>query len=376
MKHSAVIKLLRDLVAIPSVNPQGEPGTDKTGEAEIAAFVAQRLRRMGADVEFQYAEPDRPTVIGKLAARGRAKRAVAFAPHTDTVSVAGMTIEPFKPVVRGDKLYGRGAADTKGSLAAFLAAMERAARSRAAREHDIYLIALMGEESGNDGAKFLMRHKWPKLLGKLDFVIVGEPTELDIVNAHKGSLWFRATTRGRACHGAMPEHGENAITKMTRIIGRLERDFMPRLARRRHPVLGCATMNIGTIRGGTKVNIVPDRCAMEVDLRTLPGDDHVAMLRKLRAMPGRPEVEVMTDCAGLQTPAGNPFVRQLVAAGGGRCVGAPWFCDAAVFAERGVQAVAFGPGSIKQGHTKDEFTSISQVERCEVIIGRFLENLP
>jgi acetylornithine deacetylase/succinyl-diaminopimelate desuccinylase family protein len=376
MKRSRVIQLLCDLVAIPSVNPQGDAGTPHTGEAEIAAFVAQRLRRMGADIEFQYVEPKRPTVIGKLAARGRAKRAMAFAPHTDTVSVAGMTIEPFKPVIRGDKLYGRGAADTKGSLAAFLIAMERMARSRAAREHDVYLIALMGEESGNDGVKYLMRHRRPRLLGKLDFAVVGEPTELAIVNAHKGSLWFRATTRGRACHGAMPERGENAITKMTRIIGKLERDFIPRLARRRHPVLGRATMNIGTIRGGSKVNIVPDLCAMEVDLRTLPGDDHAALLRKLRAMPGRPEIEVMTDCVGLQTPAGNPFVRQLAAAGGGRCAGAPWFCDAAVFAGRGVPAVAFGPGSIRQGHTKDEFTSVSQVERCEAIIGRFLENLP
>lgn len=375
MKHSRVIQLLCDLVAIPSVNPQGDAGTLHTGEAEIADFIAKRLRQMGADVEFQYVEPGRPTVIGKLAARGRARRAVAFAPHTDTVSVAGMTIEPFKPVIRGDKLCGRGSADTKGSLAAFMAAMERLARSRAAREHDIYLIALMGEESGNDGVKFLVRHRWPKLLGKLDFAIVGEPTELRIVNAHKGSLWFRATTRGRACHGAMPERGENAITKMTRIVGQLERDFMPRLAQQTHPVLGRATMNIGTIRGGSKVNIVPDRCAMEVDLRTLPGDDHAGLLRKLRAMPGRPEIEVMTDCAGLQTPEGNPFVRQLAAAGAGRCAGAPWFCDAAVFARQGVPAVAFGPGSIRQGHTKDEFTSVSQVERCEAIIGRFLENL-
>jgi acetylornithine deacetylase/succinyl-diaminopimelate desuccinylase-like protein len=141
-------------------------------------------------------------------------------------------------------------------------------------------------------------------------------------------------------------------------------------------VLGCATLNIGTIRGGSKVNIVPDRCELEVDHRTLPGDDHAAILRKFGEMPGRPEIGVLVDCAGLQTPPDDPFVRHLVTVSGGRCVGAPWFCDAAEFARHGVPSVAFGPGSIRQGHTKDEFTSISQVERCEAIIGRFLENLP
>jgi acetylornithine deacetylase/succinyl-diaminopimelate desuccinylase family protein len=376
MKKSGVIQLLCDLIAIPSVCPQGDPGTARTGEAAIAKFVADFLRRTGADVELQYGAPNRPTVIGKLAARGRRKRAVGFGPHTDTVGVAGMSIEPFKPVIRGDRLYGRGAADTKGSLAAFLWAMKRIAqRRRSGFEHDVCMIALMGEESGNDGAKYMMSHKLPMLLGKPDFVVVGEPTGLDIVTAHKGALWFRVRTRGRSCHGAMPEQGENAIYKMKQIVEHLRRRYVPRLARRRHPVLGRATINVGTIRGGTKVNIVADHCEIEVDHRTLPGDDHADILRTLKAELGGAEVEAFCDCAGLHTPRDNPFVRQLAAAGGGRCVGAPWFCDAAVFAQKGIPAVAFGPGSIAQAHTRDEFTSVSQVERCAAIAERFLLNL-
>ena len=375
MKYSGVIQLLRDLVAIPSVSPQGDPGTDRTGEEEIAKFIAGFLRRIGADVELQYVEPGRPNVIGKLGARGRARRAIALGPHTDTVSVRGMTIEPFTPVVRGGRLYGRGASDTKGNLAAFLWAMKRLAESRTARrDNDIYFTGLMGEESGNDGVKHLMRRGKSKLAGRLDFAIVGEPTELDIVNAHKGALWLRIATRGRSCHGATPERGENAIYKMGRIVDWLEHDYAARLTRR-HPVLGRATLNVGTIRGGSKVNIVPARCEIEVDHRTLPGEDHMKLLRELKVQFGRIETEALNDNAGLDTPASHPMVVQLAAASGGRCVGAPWFSDGAIFAQHGVPAVAFGAGSIAQAHTRDEFTSVPQVERCAAAMETFLANL-
>lgn len=375
MKHSGVIQLLRDLVAIPSVNPQGDPGTDQTGEQEIAKFIASFLRRIGADVEMQYVEPGRPNVIGRLGARGRARRAIALGPHTDTVSVRGMTIQPFEPVVRGGRLYGRGSSDTKANVAAFLWAMKRLAESRAAsRDNDIYFIGLMGEESGNDGVKYLMGHKRPKLLDRLDFAIVGEPTEMDIVNAHKGSLWFRIATRGRSCHGATPERGDNAIYKMSRIVDWLEHGCAAQLTRR-HPLLGQATVNVGTIRGGSKVNIVPARCEIEVDHRTLPGDDHAKFLRQLRARFGRIEIEVINDNTGLDTPATHPMVVQLRAASGGRCVGAPWFSDGAIFARHGVPAVAFGAGSIAQAHTRDEFISVPQVERCAAMMEKFLANL-
>jgi acetylornithine deacetylase/succinyl-diaminopimelate desuccinylase-like protein len=375
MKHSGVIQLLRDLVAIPSVSPQGDPGTDRTGEAEIAKFIGGFLRRIGADVEFQYVEPGRPNVIGKLAARGRARRSVALGPHTDTVSVRGMTIAPFDPVVRGGRLYGRGASDTKGNAAAFLWAMKRLAESRAAsRDNDIFFVGLMGEESGNDGVKHLMRGGKSKLLGRLDFAIVGEPTSLDIVNAHKGALWLRVATSGRSCHGATPELGENAIYKMGRIVDWLERGYAPRL-KRRHPVLGRATINVGTIRGGTKVNIVPARCEIEVDHRTLPGEDHAKFMRLLRTKFGPVELEVLNDNTGLDTPASHPMVVRLAAASGGKCVGAPWFSDGAIFARHGVPAVAFGGGSIAQAHTKDEFTPVREVERCAAIMETFLSNL-
>jgi acetylornithine deacetylase/succinyl-diaminopimelate desuccinylase family protein len=375
MKYSGVIQLLRDLVAIPSVNPQGDPGTDRTGEEAIAKFIAGFLRRIGAEVELQYVEPGRPNVIGRLGARGRARRTIALGPHMDTVSVRGMTIAPFTPVVRGGRLYGRGASDTKGNVAAFLWAMKRLSESRTARrDNDIYFAGLMGEESGNDGVKHLMRRGRSKLSGKLDFAIVGEPTAMQIVNAHKGALWLRLSTLGRSCHGATPELGENAIYKMARVVDWLEHDYAARLTRR-HPVLGPATLNVGTIHGGSKVNIVPARCEIEVDHRTLPGEDHMKLLRELKARFGRMEAEILNDNAGLDTPASHPLVVQLAAAGGSRCVGAPWFSDGAIFARHGVPAVAFGAGSIAQAHTRDEFTSVVEVERCAAVMETFLANL-
>lgn len=375
MKYSGVIQLLRDLVAIPSVNPQGDPGTDRTGEEAIAKFIASFLRRIGADVELQYVEPGRPNVIGRLKARGRARRVIALGPHIDTVSVRGMSIDPFTPVIRGGRLYGRGASDTKGNVAAFLWAMKRLAESRTAhRDNDIYFTGLMGEESGNDGVKHLMCRGRSKLPGKLDFAIVGEPTEMRIVNAHKGSLWVRIATRGRSCHGATPERGDNAIYKMGRVMDWLQHDYAARLTQY-HPLLGTATLNIGTIRGGTKVNIVPARCEIEVDHRTLPGKDHMKLLRELRGQFGRIETEILSSNAGLDTPASHPLVVQLAAAGARRCVGAPWFSDGAIFAHHGVPAVAFGAGSIAQAHTRDEFTSVAEVERCAAVMETFLGSL-
>jgi acetylornithine deacetylase/succinyl-diaminopimelate desuccinylase family protein len=389
MNEEQITRLLQDLVRIPSVNPAGDPGTaaKNTGEARMAEYVADFLRKLALDVELQEIEPGRPNVIAKFASRG-GKRSLALAPHADTVSVAGMTIDPFGGEVRDGKLCGRGAADAKGPMASALAALANAVRQKEFREGDldVSFCALMGEESGNDGARALMERGF-----KVDFAIACEPTDCRVVYTHKGALWFKVITRGKSVHGSMPDKGESAIKKMAGVVDYLLGEYTQQLRQHEHETLGAPTVNVGVIRGGAQTNIVPDYCEIEVDRRTVPGEKHEGILAELRSrLPI--ETEIIRDCHPLFTDPKNPFVQKLVeavvgplpSAGVGAApregtrpttsplTGAPWFCDGGIFAEYGVPAVAFGPGSAAQAHVADEFIALTEVYRAARIIERFL----
>lgn len=367
MNVGQITQLLQDLVRIPSVSPLGDPGTEpkNTGEARVAAYVADFLRKLALDVELHEVEPGRPNVVGRFSSRG-ARKSVAFAPHIDTVSVAGMTIDPFGGEVRGGKLYGRGACDTKGSLAAMLAAVANVVRQREFREGDldINFCALMGEESGSHGARALLRRGF-----LADFAIAGEPTHCRVVHTHKGAIAFKVITRGKSVHSSMPERGESAIRKMTGVVDYLLGEYTDSLQRIHDPALGSPTTNVGIIRGGSQINIVPEYCEIEVDRRTVPGENHDKILQQLRERLSV-EVEMIGACGPLHTDPQNPFVRAL----GQETVGAPWFCDAAIFAEHGIPSVAFGPGNVAQAHTADEFIELDEVFRAAQIIEEFLLN--
>jgi acetylornithine deacetylase/succinyl-diaminopimelate desuccinylase family protein len=360
-----ITRLLQDLVRIPSVSPDGDPGTaiTNTGEGRVAEYVSDFLRKLALDVEVHEIAPGRPNVIGKFSSRG-SRKSIAFAPHTDTVSVAGMTIDPFGAKVRDGKLYGRGACDTKGSLAAMLAALTNAVRQKEFREGDldVSFCAVMGEESGSHGARTLLQRGF-----RADFAIAGEPTNCRIVHTHKGAIAFRIITRGKSVHSSMPERGESAIKKMAAVVEYLLGEYTDSLAQIHHPALGSPTTNVGIIRGGSQTNIVPDYCEIEVDRRTLPGEGHEEILRHLRERLSV-EVELIGACAPLYTDPRNPFIRAL----GQETVAAPWFCDAAVFAEHGIPAVAFGPGNGDQAHTVDEYVELGEVFRATQIVEKFL----
>jgi acetylornithine deacetylase/succinyl-diaminopimelate desuccinylase family protein len=396
MNDEQITRLLQDLVRIPSVNPSGDPGTaaKNTGEARMAEYVADFLRKLALDVELHEVEPGRPNVIGKFASRG-GKRSLALAPHTDTVSVAGMTIDPFGGEVRDGKLYGRGATDTKGPMASALAALANAVRQKEFREGnlDVYFCALMGEESGNDGARALMEREF-----KVAFAIACEPTDCRVVYTHKGALWFKVITRGRSVHGSIPDKGESAIKKMAEVVQYVLGEYTQQLRKHDNKTLGAPTVNIGVIRGGAQTNIVPDYCEIEVDRRTVPGEKHEEILSQLRDALNRLPVEtdIIRDCHPLFTDPKNAFVQKLTEAVADMVVrgqetdaqreasldaprstldvlvGAPWFCDAGIFAENGVPAVAFGPGSVAQAHIADEFIELREVDRAARITERFL----
>lgn len=373
-----VVELLQALVRIPSVNPEGDPGVAETGEQACAEFVAEFLRRAGARAELQPVLPGRPNVIGVFPSDRPGKKRVFLAPHTDTVSVAGMTIDPFSGEERDGKIFGRGSTDTKGTLAAMLWALWEIRERIASLDHEIWLVGCMGEEAGQHGSKTFVKEYGGNPLNA--FALIGEPTRNAIVHTHKGSCWLKLSTRGLAVHGSTPERGENAIYKMMGVIAYLREKVVPRLAGFANPVLGTPTFNLGTIRGGSKTNIVPDSCEITVDIRTTPelytgmdGGFAAALLAELKAaFPGLKGS--CTESPPLWTEPSHPLIGALERAGG-KCGGAPWFCDAAVFARGGIPAVAAGPGSIAQAHTKDEFLSVADLRGGVQFYRNFLEQL-
>ena len=367
----SAVELLQALVRIPSVNPDGNPGLETTGEAACAQYVAEFLRAAGAQAELEEVLPGRPNVVGFFPSDRKGKKRVVFAPHLDTVSIVGMTIDPFSAEERDGKRWGRGACDTKGPMAAMLWALWEMRERLPSLGSEIGFAGLMGEEAGQYGAKaFVASHH-------ADFALIGEPTEWGVVHTHKGSTWLHLTTRGRAVHASAPERGVNAIDKMMEVLGVLREKVIPGLAALRDPVLGAPTASVGTIRGGSKINIVPDFCEASVDFRTVPEQDRpgfveeiVAALRKVC-----PDLEASWhQSRPLWTDPAHPLVAALERAGGKPC-GAPWFCDAAVFAAAGIPAVAAGPGSIAQAHTNDEWISVEELHRGVAFYKAFLGQL-
>lgn len=362
-----VAELLGDLVRIPSVNPDGDPGTDGVGEKACAEFVAGYLRQCGAEAWTEDVMPERPNVVGRFPSDRPGKPRLLFAPHLDTVSVLGMTIDPFSGETRDGKLWGRGASDTKGPMAAMLHALGECQEILPKLSHEIWFAGLMSEETGQFGAKALAEKEF------FDFVVVGEPTELQVVHTHKGSAWLTLRSRGHAVHASTPERGENAIYKMLDALSYLRGELEKTFGTLHDEVLGKPSFNVGTIQGGSKINIVPELCEARVDMRTIPGQDIGPMLADLAAK--FPEIEQeLKRSEPMRTEANHPVVKKLEAAGA-KCTGAPWFCDAAIFAAKGMPAVAIGPGSIAQAHTCDEFITLSDLEEGTQFFQTFLQSL-
>jgi len=367
MNALSPVSLLGELIRIPSVNPEGDPGVSEPGEARLAGRLADILKDLGADVSLREVLPGRPNIVACFPSDRPGKPRLLFAPHTDTVSVVGMTIDPFSGEVSDGKVRGRGASDTKGPMASMLAALSRCREILPTLGHEIWFAGLMGEESGQHGAKALASQE------QFDFVIAGEPTDLKTVHAHKGSLWVTLSAQGKAVHASAPERGENAIYKLTSAIEAIRTTVMPEITRAEHSLLGRSTLSVGTIHGGSKTNIVPDHAEATLDIRVIPGEDPERLISLLRKAAPQVGLEYHGS-APLHTDPNHPLIATLSGLGGFP-VGAPWFCDAAVFAEKGMPAVALGPGSIAQAHTADEWISVADLEAGGDFFERFLRSL-
>jgi acetylornithine deacetylase/succinyl-diaminopimelate desuccinylase-like protein len=351
--HS-VVDLCQALVQIPSENPSGS--TVSHGEEAIARFVGEFLESLGAEVEFEEIGPGRPNVYGLWPVPPGTNHRLLFAPHLDTVTVDGMTIDPFLAQRLEGKLYGRGSSDTKGSMAAMLWALKSVDLSKL--KVAVGFAGLADEEFEQLGAQACAARKMA------DFAIVGEPTNLDVVYTHKGTAWIEIETRGKSVHASLPETGVNAIDRMTDTLKLLHERFLHICPVEPDPVLGKPTLSTGRIRGGAKINVVPDRCYAEIDIRILPGQESmataVAEFFEQNQVPAF--VTSIKTSAPLYTSPDNPFISNFIALGS-KLTGANWFCDAAFFALEGTPAIAIGPGSIAQAHTADEFIDVAELER-------------
>lgn len=369
-------KLLTELVALPSVNPAFLPAGDPhAGEQRVSDFLAATAAQAGLDVDFQAALPGRANLLVTLTPSGKTRQRVVLAPHLDTVNGAAAQ---FVPKQKNGRLYGRGACDTKGSVAAMLRALCELARSgQRPAQTEILFAGLVDEENAQSGSRALASSGL-----RAGLAIVGEATGLRVVTAHKGSLWLRLETRGKSAHGSRPELGRNAVHAMARIVDLLQTDYARQLARRRHPLLGHATVSVGVINGGTQANIVPELCAILVDRRTLPGETESGVRRELGQLLRRHGLtatckgDKLMPCLPLETDARRALVQQFLHTIGQRePAGVHYFCDASVLAHGGIPSVVFGPGDIAQAHTADEWVSLAHVEQASRMLEKFLRLL-
>ena len=370
-------RLLRDLVAIPSVNPmRADIPADIILEHRVTAYLEQFFRSLGVPYERQAVAPQRENIVARLNVAG-AKRTLMLEAHQDTVPVDGMIVEPFGAKIEGNKLYGRGACDIKGGMAAMLACFARLVREKPKGCCNVIMACSVDEESTMLGVLELAKRT------KADFAVVAEPTNLNIVNAHKGVVRWNLSTAGRSCHSSAPEQGINAIYRMGKLLVGIEQYAAHLRATTNDPLLGSATLSVGRIEGGTSVNTVPDQCRIEIDRRLIAGEipeeqsGHLLAFLKDKAGIDFPfELTAPWIRMPALSPTGSEEIQGLLGAaidavhGSHKVHPVPYGTDAATLAWAGIPSVVFGPGDIAKAHTIDEWVPLDEVETASNILFR------
>lgn len=392
----SLLELLADLIRINSVNPNYEGGVP---EAAMADYVEQYFEQRGIETWRQIVYPNRPNVLARILGRDSSRRIVLEA-HMDTVATVGMTIAPWTPEIRDGKMYGRGACDTKGGMAAMMHAMASLVHEGQTPPCDVLFAATIDEEFSYRGVVALCDSLDPGPVDPIiletevparnplqaEAAIIAEPTSLAPVIASKGLVRWKIETLGKAAHSAKPHLGINAIEHMSHLIRAIQEDNR-RLAQHVHPLLGAATCNIGVIRGGVQVNFVPDRCEIEIDRRLLPGETREQVLAEYQQLidnvvAQHPDMNVvmhppMLSDRPLATDAKSLAVKtlaQVLESLGhpSQPIGVPFCSDASKFGALGIPSMILGPGSIDQAHAAVEFIQCDQVIACAEIYRQFL----
>ncbi len=361
-----LVSALSDLVRIDSVNPSLVPGG--AGEARIAAQVAAKMRRLGLTVTTLEAAPGRPSVVGRLKGSGGG-RALMLNAHLDTVGIEGMT-DALAPAIRDGRLYGRGAYDMKGSLAACLAAVKALVDAKTALSGDVVLAAVADEEYASIGTAEVVRRI------PVSAAIVTEPTELDICVAHKGFVWLEVETVGRAAHGSRFFDGLDANMRMGRFLARLDRLEQQLRARPPHPLLGPPSLHAPLLRGGTELSTYAASCRLGIERRTVPGETQAGVRAEIETLieetrAADPTFTATARCllarSAFEVSPEAAIVRAVRLAATRRLghppalIGKPFWMDSAILADAGVETVVIGPAGAG-AHTSQEWVDLPSLE--------------
>jgi succinyl-diaminopimelate desuccinylase len=363
MSANDAVSLTKSLLQFDTINPPGR-------ERECARYAGRLLEEWGFRVDYHEYDEARTSVVAR-AGGVDGKAPLCLTGHIDTVALGAVpwTRDAFAGETDGDRLYGRGSSDMKAGVAALLLAAKSFA-GRLEGTPGLVIVLTAGEEGGCIGSAHLARSP---LLGRAGAIVVGEPTANQPYVGHKGSVKFEARFRGVSAHGSMPELGVNAVYKAARAIARLEAfDFQAKA----HPLMGAPTLNVGTVQGGDGINMVPDWASIGVDIRTVPGMDHAALLARLRGVLGEDaQMEVISNLPPVWTPPEEEWLQRVLEICARHLGARPqprtatYMTDAAnlLKAYVGAPTVVLGPGEPQMAHQTDEYCSQQRIRQAVAI---------
>lgn len=352
INESKLLQLLQDLIRIESVNPSLT--TEGKGESEIAQYIGNYLEKIGLIVNYQKLDINRTNVIGILEGSGKGKT-IMLNGHTDTVTASGMEIEPFKPRYEKGKVYGRGSYDMKGGLASQIMAVQSIIESNKKLKGNVMLSFVADEEYASLGTEKLIEEY------SADAAIVCEPTNLLIMIAHKGYAWIKVGVYGKAAHGSLSGFGIDAIVKAGKFLVKLENMEKNILSQKKHPLLSSPSVHASLINGGIELSTYPDYCEIQLERRTLPGEDREYviqeindLIKKLKEEDGKfnADFDVFFYRSPLEIPREQPIVESLNKACNNilkrksRFSGHSGWTDAALLNDAGIPTVLFGPKGV------------------------------
>lgn len=368
------LQLTRDLLHFNTINPPGM-------ERDCARHLGKLLESAGFDVKYHEFAEARTSVVATIGGR-REKPPICFTGHIDIVPLgtAAWSKDPFAGETSGDQLFGRGSTDMKSGIAAFVVAAIKLAPFLKSSP-GIVLVLTASEEVGCEGAKYLAE---AKLLDRAGAIVVAEPTANYPYIGHKGLMWVEIETKGKTAHGSMPEQGENAILKMNKVIDKLEHfDWKHQCGVDCHHVMGRPTMNIATIHGGLNTNSVPDSARLTVDVRTVPGIDHVHLCHSIQTLIGDVgKVRKIVDTPTLYSEP-DEWIESVYATATPFIDGAPtpktiMFSTDGADLKRGyggaAPTVIIGPGQPEMAHQTDEWCSVNRIDQSVEIFEKIMRD--
>ncbi|MEJ9230785.1 M20 family metallopeptidase [Peribacillus butanolivorans] len=362
--ESKSVRFLQSLIQVNSVNPQGN-------EKRVAEVIQTYLKSSNLQVELDDLGNDRANLFVTYPNVKPDDRYLVYSGHFDTVPTGKVEWEhdPFSGKLIDNKVFGRGATDMKSGVAAMVLALECIERAGVQLNGKLQFVGTAGEEVDGYGAKKVVEKGQ---IDKATALVVSEPSENELYTSHKGCLWLEIITYGKTAHGSMPDQGINAITAMNELMNRLytyEFEYSP------HPLLGYPTINIGTIEGGVKTNVVPDQCNLTLDIRTVPGQDNDSILHDIENMikeiseksQSTYQIKVINRMDSVSTNEFDDFVKLAVQSGKNhvnldlRPSGVNYYTDASVYwPHLRIPTIIIGPGNPRLAHQPDEYVEIDK----------------